>query len=100
MEGDGDESLVNEGEAEALLSVTEVGLRVMFSDCVAAWSSFGGVVLYEESVGVDIVHVQKCRSAEAHVFQRFELMTTGEVRGTGGRVVLDSRGSYSRVNRG
>lgn len=29
MEGEGDESLVNEGEAEVLLSVTEVGLEAM-----------------------------------------------------------------------
>jgi hypothetical protein len=47
MEGDGDESLVNEGEAgeaEVLLSVTEVGLRAMLSECFAAWCSLDGVL--------------------------------------------------------
>lgn len=55
MEGDGEESLVNEGEAEVLPSVTEVGLRAMLSECSSAWSSFDGVLPYSESVGVDMV---------------------------------------------
>lgn len=54
MEGDGDESLVNKGEAELLLSVTDVGLRAMVPECFAAWISFEGVLPPSESVGVDV----------------------------------------------
>ena len=39
MEGDGDESLVNEGEVQALLPVAEVGLNailLLLTDCFAA----------------------------------------------------------------
>ncbi len=55
MEGDGDESLVKEGDAEVLLSVTEVGLRAMLSEWFAAWCSLDSVLSWSESVGVDMV---------------------------------------------
>ena len=49
MDGDGDESLVKEGEAQVLLSVTEAGLgaMLMLLGCFVERSALDGVVCCE-----------------------------------------------------